>query len=81
MIYGVCPGITLAFSALDEEGRVMPLGEVSRHQEDDGAFSLDLRPGAGRWLVLRALSPPWRDSIHACLTWLEDVRVTGLAAP
>jgi hypothetical protein len=76
MIYGVCPGITLAFFAADEAGSVTPLGEVSRRQEDDGAFALDLKPGRGRWLVLRAMSPPWRDSIHACLTWLEDVRVT-----
>jgi hypothetical protein len=81
MIYGVCPGITLAFSATDEEGHVTALGELSRRHEDDGAFALALRPGPGRWLVMRALSPPWRDSIHACLTWLEDVRITGLAAP
>jgi hypothetical protein len=76
MIFGACPGITLAFSATDEGGTVTPLGDVSRRQEDDGAFALDLKPGRGRWLVLRAMSPPWRDSIHACLTWLEDVRVT-----
>ena len=81
MIFGVCPGITLAFSVTDERGAVTPLAEVSRRQEDDPAFSVDMRPGRGRWLILRAMSPPWRDSIHACLTWLEDVRVTGAPEP
>jgi hypothetical protein len=81
MIYGVCPGIALEFSAADETGFEAPLGEVSRRQEDDGGFALDLRPGRGRWLVLRAKSPPWRDSIHACQTWLEDVRVASAIEP
>jgi len=81
MLFGACPGITLAFSAADEKGAVMPLGEISRRQEDDGSFTLDVQPGQGRWLIMKALSPPWYDSIHACLTWVEDVRVTDTHAP